>query len=158
MSTSRENLALIPGKKIGQFSISSYFQTSMLLGILPVLFLASPASTQLDIPYRDDLLESVIGRAGMNNLDYRNVLARLEFQGVQQCSNNVATQWQYETNVNELSQLQAVSLIPYRTKCLKKVLDVHSSSKFRCDLLIARERTCCIMSERDAIAKWNELR
>lgn len=73
-------------------------------------FLISSASPQLDIPQRDDFFDTGFGRAGYDNLDYRNVLARLEFQGVQQCTNNVASQWAYETNVNELSQLQAVSL------------------------------------------------
>ncbi|XP_014300060.1 angiotensin-converting enzyme isoform X2 [Microplitis demolitor] len=44
----------------------------------------------------------------INDLDYKNVLARLDFQGAERCSNNVAAQWNYETNVNEYSQLQAL--------------------------------------------------
>ncbi|XP_012251807.2 angiotensin-converting enzyme [Athalia rosae] len=80
----------------------------LLMALLFVFSLLTTVSAQLDIPLRDDLLESIVGRASVGNLDYRNVLARLEFQGVQQCSKNVATQWEYETNVNELSQLQAL--------------------------------------------------
>ncbi|CAD6233911.1 GSCOCG00007388001-RA-CDS [Cotesia congregata] len=44
----------------------------------------------------------------INDLDYQNVLARLDFQGAERCSNNVAAQWNYETNVNEYTQLQAL--------------------------------------------------
>ncbi|XP_011498128.1 PREDICTED: angiotensin-converting enzyme-like, partial [Ceratosolen solmsi marchali] len=40
--------------------------------------------------------------------DYRNLLASLDFVGTQTCSNNVAAQWNYETNVNEVTQLQAL--------------------------------------------------
>ena len=42
------------------------------------------------------------------DLDYENVLARLDFLGTERCSSNVAAQWAYETNVNEYTQLQAV--------------------------------------------------
>ncbi|XP_011313029.1 uncharacterized protein DDB_G0290685-like, partial [Fopius arisanus] len=41
--------------------------------------------------------------------DYRQILAKLDFQGTERCSANVAAQWAYETNVNEYTQLQAVS-------------------------------------------------
>lgn len=44
-----------------------------------------------------------------HELDYRNVLAKLDFLGTEKCSANVAAQWAYETNVNEVTQLQAVS-------------------------------------------------
>ncbi|XP_058791244.1 angiotensin-converting enzyme isoform X3 [Phymastichus coffea] len=40
--------------------------------------------------------------------DLRNLLASLDFVGTQRCSNNVAAQWNYETNVNLVSQLQAL--------------------------------------------------
>jgi hypothetical protein len=43
-----------------------------------------------------------------HEFDYRNLLASLDFVGTQTCSNNVAAQWNYETNVNEVTQLQAV--------------------------------------------------
>lgn len=43
-------------------------------------------------------------------VDYSNLLASLDFIGTQRCSANVAAQWNYETNVNEVTQLQAVSL------------------------------------------------
>ncbi|XP_046420829.1 angiotensin-converting enzyme [Neodiprion pinetum] len=85
-------------------------QGSTIFSILTLALFAllSAVSAQLDIPLRDDLLQTMIREAGSGNLDYRNVLAKLEFQGIQQCSNNVASQWAYETNVNEFTQSQAL--------------------------------------------------
>ncbi|XP_063989219.1 angiotensin-converting enzyme [Diachasmimorpha longicaudata] len=40
--------------------------------------------------------------------DWRQILAKLDFQGAERCSANVAAQWEYETNVNEYTQLQAL--------------------------------------------------
>ncbi|XP_014206622.1 angiotensin-converting enzyme isoform X2 [Copidosoma floridanum] len=41
-------------------------------------------------------------------VDLANLLAGLDFVGAQRCSDNVAAQWNYETNVNEVTQLQAL--------------------------------------------------
>ncbi|XP_012539673.1 angiotensin-converting enzyme [Monomorium pharaonis] len=43
-----------------------------------------------------------------NELNYQNILARLDFLGAERCSANVIAQWAYETNVNEYTQLQAL--------------------------------------------------
>ncbi|KAJ8682442.1 hypothetical protein QAD02_018234, partial [Eretmocerus hayati] len=42
------------------------------------------------------------------DIDYTSLLAGLDFTGTQRCSNNVAAQWNYETNVNEITQLEAL--------------------------------------------------
>jgi len=66
----------------------------------------SPAALGQDLPpYRNDDLD----RQLPPEPDYRNVLARLDFLGAERCSANVAAQWAYETNVNDFTQLQAVS-------------------------------------------------
>lgn len=71
-----------------------------------MLCLLSAVFGQLDLPpYRDD----GIRRLPSNELDYRNILAQLDFLGAERCSANVAAQWAYETNANEYTQLQAVS-------------------------------------------------
>jgi len=70
-----------------------------------VLCLSPAAFGQLDPLYRNDDLD----RQLPPEPDYRNILARLDFLGAERCSANVAAQWAYETNVNELTQLQAVS-------------------------------------------------
>lgn len=41
--------------------------------------------------------------------DVRGLLQALETQASQQCTNNVAAQWNFETNVNQVTQLEAVS-------------------------------------------------
>ncbi|EFN73268.1 Angiotensin-converting enzyme, partial [Camponotus floridanus] len=74
--------------------------TAFVLCLLPAIF------GQLDLPpYRDDN----IGRQlPSNEVDYRNILARLDFLGAERCSANVIAQWAYETNANEYTQLQAL--------------------------------------------------
>ena len=67
-------------------------------------------------PLRDDRFDERLqdnggGRRPAQEFDLRNLLASLDFVGTQRCSNNVAAQWNYETNVNELTQLQAVRKI-----------------------------------------------
>lgn len=47
--------------------------------------------------------------------DVRELLAALDLQGSQQCTKNVAAQWDFETNVNQATQLEAVSEIGYLT-------------------------------------------
>lgn len=54
-------------------------------------------------PYRDD----DPGRPP-HDINYQDILARLDFLGTERCSANVIAQWTYETNVNEHTQLQAV--------------------------------------------------
>lgn len=41
--------------------------------------------------------------------DIRVLLQQLDVQGSQQCTNNVAAQWNYETHINQATQLEAVS-------------------------------------------------
>lgn len=65
------------------------------------------AAAQLDLPpIQDDGYNNINQH---RDLDYRNILARLEFLGAERCSANVASQWNYETNVNDYNQLEAVS-------------------------------------------------
>lgn len=76
-----------------------------------VMCLLPVVSGQLDLPpYRDDVPDGPGRRLPANEVDYRNILARLDFLGAERCSANVAAQWQYETDVNEYTQLQAVRL------------------------------------------------
>lgn len=42
--------------------------------------------------------------------DIRSLLQQLDLQASQQCTNNVAAQWNFETNINQLTQLEAVGL------------------------------------------------
>lgn len=44
------------------------------------------------------------------NGDIRKLLQDLDVQASQQCTNNVAAQWNFETNVNEATQAEAVSI------------------------------------------------
>lgn len=43
------------------------------------------------------------------NGDLRQLLQALDVQASEQCTNNVAAQWNFETNVNQATQLEAVS-------------------------------------------------
>ncbi|XP_018340151.1 PREDICTED: angiotensin-converting enzyme-like [Trachymyrmex septentrionalis] len=68
--------------------------------------LLSAVSSQLDLPpYRD---EDAARQLPPNEINYQNILARLDFLGAERCSANVIAQWAYETNVNEYTQLQAL--------------------------------------------------
>lgn len=44
------------------------------------------------------------------NGDIRRLLQDLDVQASQQCTSNVASQWNFETNVNEATQAEAVSI------------------------------------------------
>lgn len=46
------------------------------------------------------------------NGDIRALLQAIDVQASQQCTNNVAAQWNFETNVNQVTQLDAVSIFP----------------------------------------------
>lgn len=71
--------------------------------------LLSAVSGQLNLPpYRDDIGDGGRRQPPPNELDYRNIFARLDFLGAERCGINVAAQWAYETDVNEYTQLQAV--------------------------------------------------
>ncbi|CAL1685998.1 unnamed protein product [Lasius platythorax] len=88
------------GKLLDRTSGSFIRWTAFVLCLIPAVF------GQLDLPpYRDD---SVGRQLPSNELDYRNILARLDFLGAERCSANVIAQWAYETNVNEYTQLQAL--------------------------------------------------
>lgn len=41
----------------------------------------------------------------------RRFLAQIDAQATEECTNNVAAQWNFETDVNEITQISAVSLI-----------------------------------------------
>ncbi|KAG5308171.1 ACE enzyme, partial [Acromyrmex insinuator] len=80
---------------------SSFVRWTVLL-----LCLLSVISGQLDLPpYRD---EDAAQQLPSNEINYQNILARLDFLGAERCSANVIAQWAYETNVNEYTQLQAL--------------------------------------------------
>lgn len=80
---------------------SSFVRWTVLL-----LCLLSAISGQLDLPpYRD---EDAAQQLPPNEINYQNILARLDFLGAERCSANVIAQWAYETNVNEYTQLQAL--------------------------------------------------
>lgn len=76
-----------------------------------ILFSLTVIQAQLDLPpLRDEERVDHLGhRLSSHGLDYRNVLAKLDFLGAEKCSLNVGAQWNYETDVNEYTQLQAVS-------------------------------------------------
>ncbi|XP_018368600.1 PREDICTED: angiotensin-converting enzyme [Trachymyrmex cornetzi] len=81
---------------------SSFVRWTVLL-----LCLLSAISGQLDLPpYRDD--DAARQPLPPNEINYQNILARLDFLGAERCSANVIAQWAYETNVNEYTQLQAL--------------------------------------------------
>lgn len=107
------------------FYASEYFASLQVFTRLFFCIFLSLVTAQLDLPpLRDDRIDSYtrqpddrldgfdgFGRPQVqrpNDLDYRNVLARLDFLGAERCSSNVAAQWAYETNVNEYTQVQAV--------------------------------------------------
>lgn len=48
------------------------------------------------------------GQFSTRETDFRNILAKLDFTGTERCSANVGAQWNYETNVNEYTQIQAL--------------------------------------------------
>ncbi|XP_020294952.1 angiotensin-converting enzyme [Pseudomyrmex gracilis] len=86
--------------------LSDYFSGSSIKWTL-VLYLVSAVFGQLDLPpYTNDNVNQ--RRLPFNEVDYQNILARLDFLGAERCSANVAAQWAYETNVNEYTQLQAL--------------------------------------------------
>ncbi|XP_066581953.1 angiotensin-converting enzyme [Prorops nasuta] len=80
--------------------------------VLSVFLLLLPLSTvtaQLDLPpLKNDENDVYNRQLPPNELDFRNILARLDFLGAERCSANVAAQWTYETDVTEYTQLQAL--------------------------------------------------
>lgn len=60
--------------------------------------------------------------------DVRGLLQALETQASQQCTNNVAAQWNFETNVNQATQLEAVS---YKQKILRLKIVKKSFNQIR---------------------------
>lgn len=69
---------------------------------------------QLDLPpYEDygDVQRPDVQKTdnGPYQGDIKRLLQALDVQASQQCTNNVAAQWNFETNVNEHTQLEAVS-------------------------------------------------
>lgn len=80
-----------------------------------VLLLTSVrVKAQLDLPPYDDYGDAAQRQKTENapfNGDIKRLLQALDVQASQQCTNNVAAQWNFETNVNEHTQLEAVSEI-----------------------------------------------
>lgn len=65
---------------------------------------------QLDIPSLNENPRGNFGRRPPpTEGELQDILARLDFLGTERCSANVAAQWSYETDVNEYTQIQAVS-------------------------------------------------
>lgn len=63
------------------------------------------------VPFNRD---NTINRSNLPyNGDIRALLQALDIQASQQCTNNVAAQWNFETNVNQVTQLEAVSTYFY---------------------------------------------
>ncbi|KYQ52124.1 Angiotensin-converting enzyme [Trachymyrmex zeteki] len=98
--------------------------------IVLVLCLLSAVSGQLDLPpYRD---EDPARQLPPNEINYQNILARIDFLGAERCSANVIAQWAYETNVNEYTQLQALDAqrlyadFQYQAWLLISRLDINS--------------------------------
>lgn len=50
--------------------------------------------------------------------DIKRLLQALDVQASQQCTNNVAAQWNFENNVNEHTQLEAVSFSVENASCI----------------------------------------
>lgn len=80
----------------------------ILLGLFPLV------SSQLDLPpLNGDSRNNLGNRFPPTEAELQDILARLDFLGTERCSANVAAQWAYETDVNEYTQLQAVSTNPF---------------------------------------------
>ncbi|XP_031825829.1 angiotensin-converting enzyme Ance-3 [Nomia melanderi] len=79
--------------------------------LITVILLATSSlvSGQLDLPpLRQDPRNNNVGQYPPTDAEIEDILARLDFLGTERCSANVAAQWQYETDVNEYTQLQAL--------------------------------------------------
>lgn len=67
------------------------------------------------VPYSIDIesdrqkIEERTERVFRGSID--QLLQNLDIQSSQQCTNNVGAQWNFETNVNQVTQLDAVSLL-----------------------------------------------
>lgn len=78
------------------------------------------SEAQLNIPQYpdqsrppDDFNTNDLNRPVQDNRfrgDIRSLLQQLDLQASQQCTNNVAAHWNFETNINQLTQLDAVRL------------------------------------------------
>lgn len=78
---------------------------------LVLITLISLVYGQLDLPPLGEGPRNNFGRQfPPTEADLQDILARLDFLGTERCSANVGTQWAYETDVNEYTQLQAVSV------------------------------------------------
>lgn len=83
-----------------------------------LLALLSVVAGQLDLPpLRENSRDNYGSRLPPTEADLENILARLDFLGTERCSANVASQWAYETDVNEYTQLQAVNTDYFKILC-----------------------------------------
>ncbi|XP_012153318.2 angiotensin-converting enzyme Ance-3 isoform X2 [Megachile rotundata] len=75
-----------------------------------IIFTLLPCvAAQLDLPSsRENSRDNYDRRLPPTEADLEDILARLDFLGTERCSANVASQWAYETDVNEYTQLQAL--------------------------------------------------
>jgi len=91
-----------------------------------LLFIFVPVYCQLDLPPLYDgrnrgsiqnehelkpINENRLEDKNVDNVDIPALLHEIDDLGNQQCTSNVLAQWNYETNVNEVTQLAAVSLL-----------------------------------------------
>lgn len=94
--------------------------------VLLIFVLGVTANPQLDIPQFSDTnpQQNPPNDPRTNNQfrgDIRQLLQQLDVQGSEQCTNNVAAQWNYETNINQLTQLGAVRLFTSTNITLKHI-------------------------------------
>lgn len=85
----------VPPQSPGQFS-QNFPQNSPNPGVVP----SSPGQNPTDADFN---------RRNRLNGDIRGLLQGLDAQASQQCTSNVAAQWNFETNINEATQTEAVS-------------------------------------------------
>lgn len=81
---------------------------------------------QLDIPSLNENSRGSFGRRlPPTEGELQDILARLDFLGTERCSANVAAQWSYETDVNEYTQIQAVSIRNIHRHIIQSYLKFH---------------------------------
>lgn len=84
--------------------------------VVAFLLMSFQVRAQLDLPPYADYGEPQTPEVPKTenqpyNGDIKRLLQALDVQASQQCTNNVAAQWNFETNANEHTQLEAVSAI-----------------------------------------------
>lgn len=96
------------GGAVPQLDLPQYESSSVKY---PQNFVPAPSYSPLN-PYDNPQVSVQDNQHGVGKTfrgDVRGLLQALETQASQQCTNNVAAQWNFETNVNQVTQLEAVS-------------------------------------------------